>query len=165
MANVNSDVIASLDGGTALRHGGSNSSIYTCQATVAVTGSQFNADGDTVTLVRIPSNARIVSIKLFNDDLDSGTNTAPNLGLYHKDGTLIVEDCYASAIADLQTANVVGKELAFEARDINKINNFVWEDAGLASDPQKQVDLVLTQTASVGGAQAGDISVHVIYTV
>ena len=30
---------------------------------------------------------------------------------------------------------LTGTEVAFEARNVNAIANFVWEDAGLSSDP------------------------------
>lgn len=180
MATTKSTIVTLLDADPRerLESGIINAKSRIFKDTVAVTGTDFDADGDIVVLAEIPSNAKIVSIKLFNDDLDSGTDTAPNLGLYNG-GTaftdsaatsyaaegLIDEDAYASAIADLQGANTSGVELAFEARNINAINNYVWEDAGLPEDPGVNLRIALTQTATVAGATTGDISVIVEYVV
>jgi hypothetical protein len=145
--------------------------------TVAVTAANFDADGDIVQLAEVPSNSKIQSIVLYNDDLDSGTDSAPNVGIYNGgtkfiDGTtsyaadgLIDEDSYGSVIATLQAANTVGAEIAFEARNINAVNNYVWEDCGLAEDPKVPLRIALTQTATVGGAASGDITIVVTYTV
>ena len=48
------------------------------------TACDFDAIGDTIKLASIPSNARINSIKIANDDLDSGANSAFDLGLLEK---------------------------------------------------------------------------------
>lgn len=145
--------------------------------TLSVTAADFDADGDIIQLAEVPSNAKIMSIKLYNDDLDTGTTSAPNVGLYNGNtaytiaGTktaaaaLIDEDAYASAITTLQAANTAGVELAFEARDINAVNNYVWEDGGLAEDPKVPLRICATQTAASAGAQLGDVTVVVTYSV
>lgn len=145
--------------------------------TVAVNTTDFDADGDILYMAEVPSNAKISSIILFNDDLDSGTTSVANVGLYNggtkftSGGTsyaadaLISEQAYASLITTLQAANTSGVELAFEARDINAVNNYVWEDAGLTEDPRVPFRIALTQTATVAGDQAGDVTMIVRYVV
>jgi hypothetical protein len=145
--------------------------------TLEVVAASFDADGDIIHVAEVPSNAKITSIKLFNDDLDTGTTSVANVGLYNggtkfKDGAtsyaadgLIDEDAYASAITTLQAVNTSGVELAFEARDIANVHNYVWEDAGLASDPKVPLRIALTQTATVAGAQLGSLTVLVEYVV
>jgi len=146
--------------------------------TVAVADGDFDADGDIVYLAEVPSNAKIASIKVFNDDLDAGTDSVVNLGVYNggtkftsSAGTsyaangLIDEDAYASAVTTFQGAVTAGTELAFEARNINAINNYVWEDCGLPEDPRVPLRIALTQTAAVTTDAAGDISVVVTYVV
>lgn len=148
------------------------------QDTAAIADGDFDADGDIVYLAEIPSNAKIVSIKLFNDDLDAGTDSLVNVGIYNgatgftsstpttyaADG-LIDEDAYASAITTFQTANTAGVEVAFEARNINAIGNYVWEDAGLPEDPGVNLRIALTQTAAVTTDAAGDVSLVVEYVI
>jgi hypothetical protein len=57
----------------------------------------------------------------------------------------------------------VGIEVAFEARNIDKIENLVWQDAGLTADPGGVLDIAATLTAAA--AAAGTLSFLVDYTV
>ena len=132
------------------------------QGTIALAVGDIGAN-DTVMLAPIPSNASIASIKIFNDDLDSSTVITADVGLYKQDLTVVDADAYASAITDLRAAVKTGTEVAFEARDINKMGQKVWQDAGLSSDP------ALTYFVGIGfpaaGDQAGDLSFIIEYTV
>jgi hypothetical protein len=147
----------------------------------AVAAADFDADGDVVYMAQVPSNARIVSIKTYNDDLDSGTDCAVNVGIYNGDqqfndtdasetlyaaDAVIDEDAYAAASASFQAAVTAGTEHAFgTAARRNAPLQKVWEDAGLTSDPQVPLRVALTQTATVSGAQAGDIVMVVTYVI
>ena len=132
------------------------------QGTIALVAGDLGAN-DTVMLAPIPSNASITSIKLFNDDLDSGTTNTADVGLYTTALAVVDADAYASAITDLRAAVKTGTEVAFEARDINKMGQKVWQDAGLSSDP------ALTYFVGIGfpaaGNTAGDLSFIIEYTV
>lgn len=180
MATTKANTITLLDASPRLRL---ESGIISAKSrvfadTVAVADGDFDADGDILYLAEVPSNAKIVSIKLFNDDLDAGTDSAVNIGIYNG-GTaftsstpttyaadaLIDEDSYATAITTFQTANTAGVEVAFEARNINAIDNYVWEDAGLPEDPGVPLRIVATQTAAVATDAAGDVSIIVEYVV
>ena len=59
---------------------------------------------------------------------------------------------------------VTGIELAFNkaGRRLAPLQA-VWEDAGLTSDPGVPLRIALTQTATVSGAQAGDVVMVVQY--
>ena len=132
------------------------------QGTIALVAGDLGAN-DTVMLAPIPSNASITSIKLFNDDLDSGSTNTADVGLYTTALAVVDADAYASAITDLRAAVKTGTEVAFEARDINKMGQKVWQDAGLSSDP------ALTYFVGIGfpaaGNTAGDLSFIIEYTV
>ena len=132
------------------------------QGTVALASGDLGAN-DTVMLAPIPSNASITSIKLFNDALDSGTTNTADVGLYTTALAVVDADAYASAITDLRAAVKTGTEVAFEARDINKMGQKVWQDAGLSSDP------ALTYFVGIGfpaaGDTAGDLSFIIEYVV
>lgn len=125
--------------------------------TKAVVAGDLSA-GDTIMLTHIPTNAAVISIKLFNDDLDSGTTVTTDVGLYTADGDVTAkdDDCYASAITDFRGAVVVGTEVAFEARNINLMGQKVWEDAGDSTDPGGYYLIGLKCDAA--GDAAGDIS-------
>ena len=164
MANVNTDIVTNfvtvpqvLNSAQQL-HGVKR----VAQGTIALAAGDLSAT-DTVMLAPIPSNASITSIKLFNDDLDSSTVITADVGLYKQDLSVVDADAYASAITDLRGAVKTGTEVAFEARDINKMGQKVWQDAGLSSDP------ALTYFVGIGfpaaGNQAGDLSFIIEYTV
>jgi hypothetical protein len=164
MANVNTDIVTNfvtvpqvLNSAQQL-HGVKR----VAQGTIALAAGDLSAS-DTVMLAPIPSNASITSIKLFNDDLDSSTVITADVGLYKQDLSVVDADAYASAITDLRAAVKTGTEVAFEARDINKMGQKVWQDAGLSSDP------ALTYFVGIGfpaaGNQAGDLSFIIEYTV
>ena len=147
----------------------------------AVAAADFDADGDIVYLAQVPSNARIVSIKTYNDDLDSGTDSSVNVGIYNGDeafvdtdgsatayaaDALIDEDAYVSASAAFQAAVTAGTEHAFgTAARRNDPLRRVWEDAGLTSDPKVPLRIALTQTAAVSADNAGDVVMVVTYVV
>ena len=132
------------------------------QGTIALAVGDLGAN-DTVMLAPIPTNASITSIKLFNDDLDSGSTNTADVVLYTTALAVVDADAYASAITDLRGAVKTGTEVAFEARDINKMGQKVWQDAGLSSDP------ALTYFVGIGfpaaGDTAGDLSFIIEYVV
>ena len=73
------------------------------------------------------------------------------------------DDAYASAITDLRGAVTTGTEVAFEARNINKCGQKVWQDAGQSSDPGGYYYVGLLFDAA--GDTAGDLSFVIEYTV
>ena len=132
--------------------------------TIALAAGDLSAT-DTVMLCPVPTGASVVSIKLFNDDLDSGTTNTCDVGLFTSDGNVTAkdDDCYASAITDLRAAVTTGTEVAFEARDIAKMGQKVFEDAGDSEDPSTHYFIGLTFDAA--GDTAGDLSFVVTYVV
>ena len=132
------------------------------QGTVALVAGDLGAN-DTVMLAPIPSNASITSIKLFNDALDSGTTNTADVGLYTTALAVVDADAYASVITSLRSAVTTGTEVAFEARDINKMGQKVWQDAGLSSDPALTYFVGISFPAA--GDTAGDLSFIIEYTV
>ena len=132
--------------------------------TIALAAGDLSA-GDTVMLAPIPTNAAVVSIKIYNDDLDSGSTVTMHVGLYTADGDVTAKDvdAYASATTDLRAAVIVGTEVAFEARNINTMGQRVWEDAGDSSDPGGHY-LIGIETDAAGDT-AGDLSFLITYVV
>ena len=164
MANVNTDLVTNFVAVPQVLNSASqlHGVKRVATGTIALAAGDLSAN-DTVMLAPIPSNASITSIKLFNDDLDSGTTNTADVGLYNTDLSVVDADAYASAITDLRGAVTVGTEVAFEARNINKMGQKVWQDAGLTSDP------ALTYFVGIGfpaaGDQAGDLSFVIEYVV
>ena len=134
-------------------------------------------NNDIIVMAQLPSNAKLVSMKIYNDDLDGATSAAFNVGLYNGpqaytiSGTttdaaaVIDEDCYVTASTQFQGAVTTPSELLAETRNINAIANFVWEDGGLAQDPGVPLRIAITMSATPGSAAAGDITMVVKYVV
>jgi hypothetical protein len=123
---------------------------------------QMSAQATSSCSRQFPSNASITSIKLASDDLDSGTTLTANVGLYTTGGVVADVDAYASVVTDFRAATAF-TEFAFEARDINKCGQKVWEDAGATADPKDYYYVAVTFAAA--GDTAGDFSFQIEYIV
>jgi len=147
---------ARLDGGRVRQKSG----------TIALLSTDLDA-ADIIVLARVPGNATINSILLFNDDLDGDVSPllTIDVGLYKVDGTVVDINFYASAITSFNAAVVGGTQVAFEARNINTLGQAVWQDAASTTDTGIEYDVALTVLAAARGIVAGDISFIVEYTV
>ena len=140
----------------------------TIHGTIAIATTSTDETADKIMLFPIDASESLLSLKLFCDDLD--TNACPTLavdvGLYKDvgtDGTSDTEvdvDAYASAITNLQAAVTTGIEVAYEARNINKMGQTVAVDGGetLATigDSVRYVGLKVTTVSAT--PVAGDLS-------
>ena len=179
MATVKSVEITKLDATprTTLEAASAGGKLRVWMDTIAVGTGDLDND-DIIIMGQVPSNAKIVSLRIYNDDLNSGSGTH-NLGLYNGpqaytiSGTttaaaaVIDEDCYVTDSGALRAATTVTtgtEEALIETRNINAIGNFVWEDGGLAEDPKVPLRIAITMSA-VGTAIAGDITLVCLYTV
>jgi hypothetical protein len=120
-------------------------------------------------LVRLPSNAVVSSIMLFNGDLDSAASGTWDIGLLQtlaNGGTATGADVdlFATAIATFQSENKTGTEVRFETLAITTINQTLWELLGLSADSQREYDLVANLKAEAG-LLAAAITVVVRYSV
>ena len=164
MANVNTSLITNFEAAPQVANASQelHGVKRVAQGTIALASGDLSAS-DTVMLAPVPSNASITSIKIFNDDLDSGSTITADVGVYNTSAVAQDDDAYASAITDLRAAVTTGTEVAFEARDINKMGNKVWEDAGASSDPGGYYYIGMVFDAA--GNTAGDLSFIIEYTV
>lgn len=110
-------------------------------------------------LCRLKSHWIVKSIRKFNDTITGGTDF--NVGLLdtaENGGAAVDDNVYGDAVS-LATADLVGTEIAFEARGIELIGQKVFEDAGLTTDPGKEYDLAFS--AVTVGTASGTLSVAV----
>ena len=122
MANVNTTLISNFVATPQIKNAAHelHGVKRVAQGSIALTADDLSAS-DTVMLAPVPSNASITSIKIFNDDLDSGSTITADVGVFNTSIVAQDDDAYASAITDLRAAVTTGTEVAFEARDINKM--------------------------------------------
>lgn len=136
-----------------------------------------NAD-DLILLGHVPSNAKITSIKISNDDLDSnGTPAlACNIGLYYSGvgnyvngvlqsaGSVVDADVFAAASTILRAA-AVKTEVRFLADDIVDIQKEAWEAGGLSADCGGLFFVGLDISTAAATAAAGDIVIEIEYII
>lgn len=140
--------------------------------TTEVATTSIDEVGDVKLILPLPSGARLMSLVIFNDDMDSnGTPTlAVDVGGYyghdvvgHTADTVIDADGIASAITTLQSANTTGVELIAEASPIEDIGKPLWEIMGLTSNPGGTINIGTKVTTAAATAAAGTITLRALY--
>lgn len=134
--------------------------LHVSSATVAVAAA--DDDGSKFFMLPVFSKWSIKHIWVYNDAITAGTSY--DVGLYTTAATPVVvdADAYGSAV-DMSSARTSAPvDVAYEARDIIKVNKMVWEDAALTADSGAWYWLALT--ANTVGSAAGDITIIVEYT-
>lgn len=170
ITNIESSPITLLDGKVGIKK--------VMIDTIAVATTAVDNADDNILIGMVPSSAKILSIKVLNDDLDSnGTPTlAANLGLFYgvnnvvsgvkkTSGDVLDADAFATAVTTLQAANTTGVELRYEAADIANIGQEAWEIGGLTEDCGGMLYIGFDLTTAAATAAAGDISLIVEYIV
>lgn len=158
-AITNADASPRVANSSYLEGGVLRSSVGTVEVAAA------DSDGSTYRFCRVPSGARVHSIRVYCDSITAGTSF--DFGLYKNaaDGGAVVDvDSFSSAV-DLSTAITTGTEIRFEAADIAQIEKRMFEQAGVALtvDPFLEYDIVAT--GNTVGSAAGTISISVSWTL
>lgn len=120
-------------------------------------------DTSTFRVARVHSSWRVAAINRRNTAITGGTSY--DIGLYRtaEDGGAVVDvDAYGSAVS-LASAATTPVDDSFEARSIANIQNRVYQDAGLTTDPNIFYDIVYT--ANTIGTVAGTLAVDVLTVV
>ena len=120
-------------------------------------------DNSTFRVARVHSSWRVAAINRRNTAITGGTDY--HVGLYRTaaDGGAVVDaDAYASSIS-LATAATSPVDDSFEARSVANIQNRVYQDAGLTTDPNVFYDIVYT--GNTVGTVAGTLAVDVITVI
>jgi hypothetical protein len=126
--------------------------------------SAADSIGSKYTMCSIPSNARVAQVLLSCDSL--GTAGAADVGIYQtteNGGAVVDADHFGSAVA--LTSALKNSDVTFESGvyDVDDIEKPLWEALGLASDPRRDYDVVLTVTTAT--ILAGTVSLQVVYTI
>lgn len=122
---------------------------------------------DILKICPLPSNARLISIKMSNTDLE-GDSSSPaldyHLGLYDQDGNALDNDVFVNQGTELQAAGSNQELLPPVDLDAD-FGKRVWEQADLTEDPRSFIDLCLTIDTVADTPAAGDIAFTVLYVV
>lgn len=115
--------------------------------------------GSTYRMFQIPSSGKMISLRLYSDDV--GTTATVDVGLYQTtaNGGAVLsggQALFASAV-DINAAALNGVDILYEAAtstaQIDDIEKPIWVQLGLATDPGVMYDVTIT--VAVGPASAG----------
>ena len=176
ITNTNTSIIAALDSTdgadqfVAPRETGGR--VRVASGSVNVVGTDFDEIGDTIALCRLPHNAQMLSLKIAANDMDGGSQSLVDIGIYPAGVNTVADavdaDCYVTDTTDFQTLTLL-TEYRFEAIALTPgtdATRKLWQDAGVASDPgPRQYDIVMTQAAAVSGPTTADVSFIIQYVV
>ncbi len=172
MGTFNSDLMANTAASPAVMNEVANAGgrVRVAQGQVEVDASAEAQAGDILRLARLPVNAVIKSVKIGNDDLDSGTTSVMEVGIYDKDGNAKDADIFASASQQLRAAarltELFDESAAGAAGAVGGVGNTgkrLWQLAGDAENPGGEYDICITHTAACD--QDGTIAYQIEYTI
>ena len=184
MANTNSNLMANIFS-TPRAHnpvGQQGGRVRVACGSFELLAADIDADGDTVRLVLLPANARVLQIWIGGDDLDSGSNLSWNIGLYEPGtastapGALVVtaaadgEVMFASAVTQqavlqLGATNLVSEDWVNGDLKITFFGSRLWELAEDTEGDFAEYEICLTQTTAATGATAGTMAFAVMYSI
>jgi hypothetical protein len=153
MANVNSTWIGNAVASPVVLTTSNKSAgrMFTAKSVATVSATQ--ASGDTIRLVRVPSNARIDAVLLTTGD--ATTAGAIDIGVYQtagNGGAVVDADLFASALA-LTGGPFTRSDQTWESGQYTYAESCLplWEALGLSTDPNRDYDIVATVTTTGDG--------------
>lgn len=129
-----------------------------------VTVTSGKTTGSVYPMVRVPSTARVIAVRMSNDA--GSASSAFDVGVYKANSYASEtgdQDLFGSAIACTNAnvdLDVTGEATVYTAALRQKR---LWDAAGLSADPGGSLDICLTSTAT--NAASFDVSLEVLWTL
>lgn len=166
MANVNSTWIGNAVATPKVLTDANKSAGVAKVAKSAATVSATQASGDTIRLVRVPSNARIDAVLLSTGD--ATTAGAINIGVWQtadNGGAVVDADLFASALA-LTGGPFNRSDQTWESGEYTHAESCkpLWEVLGLSADSNRDYDIV-AEVSTTGNGMDTTIALEVHYVV
>ena len=177
MVTSNSDLITNRTSVPAVMNNvassGGRMRIATGSMTIA--DSAFDAAADQIRLCTLPSNAVIHEMYFICDDMDAGSQSEVDIGIYETGdadtpGTVIDIDCYADASQAFRAA-LTGATTNFRYGGgagglATTAGDALWQNAQLSADPGGHMEIVMTQKATVSDDDGANAFAFIIsYTI
>ena len=165
MSNVNSTWITNAVAVPKVFTDSNKSTGRVRSAKSAATVSATIPSGDTVRMVRVPSNARIDQVLLSTGD--ATTAGAINIGIWQtadNGGAVVDADLFASALA-LTGGPFNNSDQTFESGEYTYAESCkpLWEVLGLSADPCREYDVVC-EVSTTGNGMDTTIALEVRFT-
>lgn len=166
MANVNSTWIGNAVSVPPVLTSSNKSAGRVMNAKSVATVSATQASGDTIRLVRVPSNARVDAVLLTTADATTAGNI--NIGVWQTNengGAVVDADLFASALA-LTGGPFTRSDQTFESGEYTYAECALplWEVLGLSADPGREYDIV-AQVSTTFDAAGTTMVLEVLYSV
>ncbi len=147
-----------------------------CQGTLEVADGDFDADADEIHLCTLPGNARVTSIMIGADAMDTSTTSLVNVGFSRVSAvspsttTIVDEDYFATVVTSFRgalrlTEFVDESGITGAAGNAEQWGERLWEIAADASDTGTYFNITMTQTATVTTDAAATIYYVVRYVI
>lgn len=124
--------------------------------------------GDIIVLARLPSNAVIHELLIFNDACDGASTLTVDIGVYEADGTAVNPDCYAADDTTFQSATAPSTTNNFRwdaLTDPAGGGDQIWENAGESADPSASRDIAMTIVLAPATLTTPTVGYLITYTV
>lgn len=166
MANVNSTWIGNAVATPSVLTNSNQSAGRMMNAKSVATVSATQASGDTIRLVRVPSNARIDDVLLTTADATTAGNI--NIGIWQtaeNGGAVVDADLFASALA-LTGGPFTRSSQLYESGEFTYAESCLplWQVLGLSADPNREYDVV-AQVSTTFDAAGTTMVLEVLYSV
>lgn len=166
MANVNSTWITNAVATPKVLTNSAKSAGQMFSAKSVATVSATQASGDTIRLVRVPSNARIDAVLLTTGD--ATTAGAINIGVWQttdNGGAVVDADLFASALA-LTGGPFTRSDQTWESTQYTYAESCLplWEVLGLTADPNRDYDIV-AEVSTTGDGMGTTMVLEVQYVI
>lgn len=166
MANVNSTWIGNAVASPKVLTNSNKSCGQMFSAKSVATVSATQASGDTIRMVRVPSNARIDAVLLTTGDATTAGNI--NIGVWQtadNGGAVVDADLFASALA-LTGGPFNRSDQTWESGEYTYAESCLplWEVLGLSADPCREYDIV-AQVSTTGDGMATTMVLEVQYVI
>lgn len=114
-----------------------------------------DSNGSVYRFFRVKAHDVIKSLVIFLDSQASSAHTI-DVGVYASEGGAVIDiDAIATAFAG-NTAITVGTEIRFEVLNITTVNDAIWQNAGVSTEPAAGTEYDIAVTVKARGSTPAD---------
>lgn len=163
MANLTSTLISNINAQPRVlnnANSGAAGEVQNTAAALSVTTSEVSTN--VLRFVRVPSNARIISVRNSNTAL--GGTCAGDIGVYRtaEDGGAVVDADFFGSAVSFVSAGGPTEQLGESAVNTPLLQaQPLWQALGLTADPRVMYDIAVTLTANV--STNGSLAISVMF--
>ena len=177
MVTSNSDLITNRTSVPAVMNNVASSGgrMRVATGSMTIADSAFDAANDVIRLCTLPSNAVVHEMYFICDDMDAGTDSLVDIGIYNTGdasapGAVIDIDCFVDNSTAFRAA-ITGPAVNFRYGGgagglATTAGDALWQNAQLSAEPGGHMEIVMTQKATVSDDDGANAFAFIIsYTI